>query len=264
MYCENPSFKKPGNENVKIWRYIDFTKLVWMLEKESLFFTRIDILKSVDPYEGSFYKHPAFDLLEKGVNASDKKALEEFSRQSALKFKLKQKASKTVAVNCWHISEHESMAMWKLYLKSDEGVAIESTFFDLTQSFNNYQEDVFIGEVKYCERSSNSEDVDVNVFDGVMHKQVSYSHEQELRALIHGPHIDDKKIDWKDCIVIGTPPISSISIVGIKVPVNLNRLVNTIHVSPSAPSWFTNLVEAIVRKYDLDYPVVKSSLLRYP
>ena len=99
MYCENPSFKKPDNENVKIWRYIDFTKLVWMLEKESLFFTRIDTLQSVDTYEGSFYKHPAFGILEKGVDASDEKALEKFFRQSALQFELKQKASKTVAVN---------------------------------------------------------------------------------------------------------------------------------------------------------------------
>jgi hypothetical protein len=261
MYRENPSFKKPDNENVKIWRYIDFTKLVWMLEKESLFFTRIDIMQSIDPYEGSFYKHPAFALLEKGVDASDNKALKKFFRQSALKFKLKQKASKTVAVNCWHINEHESMAMWKLYLKSDEGVAIESTFMDLTQSFNNYQEDVFIGEVKYREPS---EDVPVNVFEGVMYKHASYKHEQELRALIHGSHLNDKKRDWKANIVIGTPPGSIIPIAGIEIPVNLIRLVKKIHISPSSPSWFIDLVEAIIKKYDFDFPVVKSSLLRGP
>ena len=32
------------------------------------------------------------------------------------------------AVNCWHINEHESAAMWDLYLKSNEGIAIQSTY----------------------------------------------------------------------------------------------------------------------------------------
>ena len=27
---------------------------------------------------------------------------------------------KEVAVNCWHLNEHESAAMWKVYLKSNE------------------------------------------------------------------------------------------------------------------------------------------------
>jgi hypothetical protein len=32
------------------------------------------------------------------------------------------------AINCWHTNEHESAAMWKLCLKSDEEIAVQSTY----------------------------------------------------------------------------------------------------------------------------------------
>lgn len=52
MYKEHPVFEKPENENAKIWRYIDFTKFVSLLDKSALFFTRADRLG--DPFEGSY------------------------------------------------------------------------------------------------------------------------------------------------------------------------------------------------------------------
>jgi hypothetical protein len=54
MYNEHPIFEKPDNENAKIWRYLDFTKFVSMLEKKALFFVRAD--KLGDQFEGSFSK----------------------------------------------------------------------------------------------------------------------------------------------------------------------------------------------------------------
>ena len=41
-----------GNE--KIWRYLDFAKFINILDKKSLFFSRVD--KLGDPFEGSFPK----------------------------------------------------------------------------------------------------------------------------------------------------------------------------------------------------------------
>ena len=54
MYKEHPVFEKPENENTKIWRYLDFTKFVSLLDKSALFFTRADRLN--DPFEGSYSK----------------------------------------------------------------------------------------------------------------------------------------------------------------------------------------------------------------
>lgn len=51
MYKEHPIFIPPVNPDIKLWRYIDFTKLVSLLSREQLFFSRAD--KFADPFEGS-------------------------------------------------------------------------------------------------------------------------------------------------------------------------------------------------------------------
>lgn len=54
MYKEHPVFQQPNNENIKIWRYMDFTKFMSLLDTKKLFFTRAD--KFEDPFEGSWPK----------------------------------------------------------------------------------------------------------------------------------------------------------------------------------------------------------------
>ena len=53
MYKNFPAvFESPQDENAKIWRYMDFTKFVNLLDTSKLFFPRAD--KLGDPFEGSF------------------------------------------------------------------------------------------------------------------------------------------------------------------------------------------------------------------
>ena len=52
MYKEHQIFEPP-EKNAKIWRYMDFAKLVWMLNHRCLYFTNVDKLKIEDPFEGS-------------------------------------------------------------------------------------------------------------------------------------------------------------------------------------------------------------------
>jgi len=47
----HPAIKTPPAETV-LWRYLDFTKFVSMLDSSSLFFTRCDLFD--DPFEGSY------------------------------------------------------------------------------------------------------------------------------------------------------------------------------------------------------------------
>lgn len=44
-------FQKPKDLNVPIWRYMDFTKFVDLLDTKTLFFTRAD--RFDDQFEGS-------------------------------------------------------------------------------------------------------------------------------------------------------------------------------------------------------------------
>ena len=54
MYKEVPYLEIPVNEKATIWRYLDFTKFVSLLDKRALFFSRTD--KLGDPFEGSCAK----------------------------------------------------------------------------------------------------------------------------------------------------------------------------------------------------------------
>jgi hypothetical protein len=51
---------------------------------------------------------------------------------------------KIVNISSWHINENESAAMWEICLQSNEGVAIQSTFKRLKDSFHTHKEDEII------------------------------------------------------------------------------------------------------------------------
>jgi len=56
----HPAFEPPGNPNIKIWRYMDFTQFVSMLEAGGLLFRRADLLE--DKFEGTMSR-PLWDFL---------------------------------------------------------------------------------------------------------------------------------------------------------------------------------------------------------
>jgi hypothetical protein len=47
----HPSFLQPADRRVKVWRYMDLAKFIWLLKEKRLFMARLDRLS--DPYEGS-------------------------------------------------------------------------------------------------------------------------------------------------------------------------------------------------------------------
>ena len=62
MYEEHPSFIDPKEgDSAIIWRYMDFTKFVLLLDKKALFFSCIDNFE--DPWEG-LYSQPTFKAMK--------------------------------------------------------------------------------------------------------------------------------------------------------------------------------------------------------
>ncbi len=51
MYQEHQSFTSPDDQDAKIWKYLDFTKFISMLETDSLYFARADKRTPRTPYE---------------------------------------------------------------------------------------------------------------------------------------------------------------------------------------------------------------------
>lgn len=171
------------------------------------------------------------------------------------------------AINCWHMNEGESDAMWKLYLKSDEGVAVQSTFARLSDSFRKTEQDVYIGTVKYIDFETQTIPEIHHVshyFSPFLYKRNSFEHEREVRALIQEvprrPRVSGKTRRVEPEIDMDAPGWGA----GKAVPINLKRLVEAIYVCPASPQWIRAVVEDIVKRYRLTVPVHQSALLKEP
>ena len=219
-----------------------------MLDKQALFFARADRLD--DPFEGSYSKanvklRPVIykDIPEESLRAMLTQ-LPKFNKEFR----------RFTIINCWHMNEYESAAMWKLYLKSDEGVAIQSTFKRLTESFIKYSEhEIYIGKVKYIDYDTEWLP-EGNSFYPFVHKRKSFEHEHELRAIIGEVPSEGDKIDFN----------KEVFQIGVYIPVNLDTLIEKIFISPTAPEWFDDLVKSIVNKYNFKKQVIKSDLAHGP
>ena len=108
---------------------MDLSKFINLIATEAVPFIRLDHFE--EPYEG-------LPPLGNKISESDLQDLpEEHRAQEVIALNRNTKnladlARQIVFVNCWHLNEHESAAMWRLYLSGSEGVAIRSSFGDLT------------------------------------------------------------------------------------------------------------------------------------
>ena len=234
----------------RIWRYMDLAKFVSLLTTESLYFT--NPREFDDPYEGVFPKATAqqfSQLLQKLYDA----LLQHFTTEEQKKLlngvadKLQTflgKPTRYYGVNCWHKSEYESEAMWKLYSLHGQGIAIESTIGQLKASLANKQ-GLIVETVRYLDFDKE----EWKVQEGgpsvvVLLKRKSFEHEKELRAII---------------TLSGGGK-------GTLVKCNLDRLITKIHISPSAPAYLKEVLEDLCagKVRSLNKSVVQSQMLKAP
>jgi hypothetical protein len=238
MYKDDPDLEKPSGE-ARIWRYMDFSKFVSLLYKSALFFARVDQLD--DPFEGSF---PRVNVELRPQVFKDKMPPKDIEYLSEF---YKQFVTRTF-VNCWHVSPYQS-AMWKLYLQSNEGIAILSSFNRLKDSLTDADHDIYIGNVKYINYKKDI--IPEGSLFPYFHKRKSFEHEQELRVVIQAFSYDQKgEIDWS----------RSPHRKGLYVPVNLDLLIDRIILAPSCSPWQKAVVKSVVKKYGLDKRVLHSLL----
>lgn len=85
---------------------MDFTKFVSLLDLKALYFARSDLLG--DPFEGPMPRDNfRFYSLLYGTPPSVPEGLQELSQ-------VRRRLRERVYINCWHMNERESFAMWKL------------------------------------------------------------------------------------------------------------------------------------------------------
>jgi len=233
-YTNSREIKKP-NDNDKIWRYMDFTKFIDMLHYKALHFTRVDKLK--DPYDTSIASYFAEKTGVSTLGLERIKSLEAGWRKQQF-------------VNCWHVNASESAALWKMYMKSNEGIAIQTTVKKLVTTLEVSNKDVSfdLASVNYDPSklrnntiTPNGKSVQVLNFKATLFtKRPCFSFENELRVFVH---IDEPKstgFKWED--------------------LDINSLIEFIYINSEAPHWVFLLVRDLAKSHNIEAKVRKSNI----
>jgi hypothetical protein len=217
-----------------VWRYLTFPSFMSVLQRRELFFARLATLAERDPYEGKFPREVLSDLAARYRPEHDRNRYpdgETFARAIAAENR------KNRAVNCWHINETESAAMWKLH-SGEHGVAIRTTLGRLKQSFALDERPVYIYEVEYLDFSGPVE-LTLPFYSGYA-KRKSFAHEKELRA----------------CIFISEED----TLPGAYVRVDLDALIDEVFVAPESEPWIREVAEGVMNAYGIPRRVLRSPL----
>jgi hypothetical protein len=242
----DPLLEQPPLD-AKIWRYMDFSKLVRLLSTSSVFFARADTFD--DSWEGSISPNDvsaraaAIARIEESEEKQQRliddcrNAFEGFRRHTY--------------ISCWHENPGESDAMWKLYLKSGEGIALQTSFGRLKGELGKAQRLIHLGRIKYADYKKTSipgatprligPHLTIGPFGPFTHKRLGFSHEQEVRAIFQDSYtfIDD-------------PPEKER---GVEIEVNIEELVEDVYVAPRTPGWFRDAVQSALEKFGINKKV---------
>jgi hypothetical protein len=239
-------FIPPSDPNIKIWRYMDFAKFVAMLEDKALFFCRAD--KLGDRFEGSMSRENLRRRPEM-YSPIPAESLAAYNQAAAVTTRGQRQ---WMYINCWHMNEHESAAMWESYVRSGKGIAIQTTYQKLCDCLP--QNDVYVGVVKYLDYDQELMP-EGNLFYPYVHKRTSFAHERELRAVISellpltGGHLDYSVANPKT---------------GKTIEVDLNALIEQVYIAPMTGTWYADLVQKITPRYGLAKPIKQSTLDKDP
>jgi hypothetical protein len=251
---------------------MDIQKFWSLLEKESLHFSRVTSFE--DPFEGRIAEYNQKMGREMYSTIKDKfQTDEQFEKflETRSNFEMRyQTIEKHTLVNCWNLNEYESALMWKSYSTNNSGVAIQSTYTKLSQSFQKTSDKIFIGMVAYTDFTKEWMD-ESNAYAPFMHKRKSFENEQELRCITSLPDDDyenrvlsdsDKereKINPSKPIIVNSHELTEN---GKFVKVNLTELIENIYIAPLSSNEFECMVNSITEKLqpELSKRIKKSDL----
>jgi hypothetical protein len=230
----------PANEsdelldNTMIWRYMKFEHIVLMLKCHSLWFARP--CKFIDEWEGllppSYYRNTRSWALNNGED------WREFEEDFTKRWKRRRYA---MFVNCWHIADHESDAMWRLYGK---GFAIQST----TGKLRHHLPIHGYGQVRYYDPEKDISHESIFGPDDILYKRISFKHENEYRVWIVDDRLAERIERNEEFDEEGlTPP-------GVQVSISpMEQVIERMVIAPGTDPSFTKMFKDLCSRYNLSW-----------
>ena len=255
---------QPPDTDIKVWRYMDVTKLVALMQSRSLHFARADKLADADPFEGSLHllnriaNEQIIDQLLKNQENNQSSAILP-TRDQALEnlAHIFRRVRQWVFISCWHSGENESLAMWKQYGSTGGSVVIQSTYQKLLDALpsqlyidkdQSWIANMYLGMVQYKNYHSLQEDFtfNSNMLSLYIHKRAAFEYEKEVRALLMSPAGETRSVS------------------NVAVSINFQQLVESIRVRPGTPDWERRTIETLIEKYGFGMKVAPSEIDEKP
>jgi hypothetical protein len=288
----------PLADTARLWRYMDFTKYLSLLDRGQLYFPNLEALAGSDPHEGLLaqpnYRHrewksiddltpTEWDELQMEPMTAGDRQIQFWSTKNSREYWLRRRFydRRTLFVNCWHLNNYESAAMWSGYVSGTEGIAVVSNYERIERSLARSPERLFAGKVEYLDFEKSKVE---NSLMLPLSKRVSFAYENEFRlirwdldiqgrlnalcsslaqSMFHGPGRPKRtdEIDWSviedDVARVKYPN-------GRYIDVEIGALIEEVRVSPRSGDWFLELVHSVSTKYGLAAKVTRSDILSSP
>ncbi len=230
-------YRLKGNDILR--RYLDLPRFINFLKTSSLYLCRSDLFP--DKFEGSFT--PA---IREAISAAYKKNRIEYGYEE-----FKKELREGVFLNCWSLGIDDNMALWQLYGKTDDCVAITTTVSKLATAIKRFTGSGYLSirKVDYI-RHWKDPAIVVNPYSSVFrYKVVGYKFENEVRVILDRFEATFESPDKED---------------GVSIHVDLSIFLRSIVVSPECSHWFREVVKDIASKYGVSCPIRVSSMSRKP
>jgi hypothetical protein len=185
--------------------------------------------KFEDQYEGTF-SEPTFEEIRK-IAENNPEFLDYYKSHR-----------EKIVISSWHINEYESFAMWQIFTKNNEGLAIQSTVKRLQEAMKPETKTTqYIGEVNYIDYKKEYIPFD-DTFFPFLFKRKSFQYEREVRI------ISDVT---QNNILINE---------GLKIDVDIHQLIEKIYIHPKSENWYKNLVIQLMEQLGFNFSIEKSDL----
>lgn len=230
----------PGPETA-VWRYLSLAKLLALFRANALFFCRADLL--ADTFEGTF--------TEGSLREHAKEWGTEYPEDLV---RMARWVPCRSFVNCWHASDGESAALWRIYAASEGAVAIRSTIGALQKVFPETlesQENLIVSQDIRCVQYIDYRTAHpyLNDLTGPLcYKRRAFTFEEEVRLIRQElPTGPSKDRPSGKAILMGPPPKET----GREVSADLDILIGAIYLAPSSPAWMLPVIRETMKRFGL-------------
>lgn len=227
--------KVPDDSRQQLWRYMPAQRLKDLLKNKKIFFCNLFSLP--DGLEGRLTKRTwdrAVNWNMQTHHYTHKQAHEAVTKYESFQ--------KEMYVNCWHMNNHESYLMWKVY-SNEKGYAIKKTYERIKSAFIDSPCKVTGGKVSYVDIETAGTETG-NIFHHVAKKDLPYKDEREFRLVYWD-------VQQESAEIIKTTP-------GVFIPVDVKMLIESIIESPKISDIDPEL-ERLIEEYRI--PLKRSKII---